>query len=122
MRLPAIFIQKEVMKATYSNCIKACQQCSVACQECLAAMAGKESNTDCPLCCELCMDSCLVAVKFMAADNEFAIDYCKACMDVCAWCAEQCMKHDERHCRECAEFCLRSIEQCRKVVLEGDMV
>jgi hypothetical protein len=106
----------------YEDCIRACQECFLACQVCLAEMAGKESNNDCPLCCALCVDACITAVKFMSAKSVFAPGYCKLCMDVCAWCAENCMEHDHQHCKDCAEACRRCIEQCRKVVLDAEMV
>ena len=108
------------MNSTYEKCIKACEHCLRTCQVCLAQMAGKESHNDCPLCCALCIDACLAAIKFMAAGSPFAVEYCKLCMDVCAWCAEQCMQHEHKHCKECAESCLRCVEQCRNVVLAAE--
>ena len=53
-------------------------------------MAGMKSMNDCPICGVQCIDACLVSIKMMAADSNYAVQYAKFCADICDWCAEQC--------------------------------
>ena len=103
------------MENKYANCIKICQQCIIDCQNCLINMGGKDSMNDCPICCALCIDACLVCVKFLAANSSYAKEYCKLCADICTWCAQQCGEHDHEHCKICAQSCMLCAAECEKI-------
>ena len=85
----------------YESAIKAWQQCLIDCQNCLTQMAGKESSNQCPYCCMICIDACLVCVKSIVAQSPFTKKYCRLCAEVCEWCAQQCREHDNEHCQAC---------------------
>jgi hypothetical protein len=104
------------MIRNYESCIKACQQCWIDCRYCLAQMAGKQSDNDCPKCCLLCVDACLICIKFMVAEGPLTKEYCRLCAEICEWCAEQCEQHDHDHCKACAESCIACAQECRKLI------
>lgn len=105
-----------MVNSKYQDCIDACQKCIVVNQDCLINMAGQKSMNDCPKCCVVCIDACYVSVKMMAADSQYAEQYCKICAEVCDYCAGQCAEHDHEHCQACAKACRECAEACRKMM------
>jgi hypothetical protein len=99
----------------YSACIEACQTCALDCEVCLAAMIGKSSPNDCPVCCYECLEMCLQCSRASARNSLFAKDYCQLCAKICDWCAEQCSEHDMEHCQRCADSCRVCADKCRSM-------
>ncbi|KAB1067761.1 four-helix bundle copper-binding protein [Tamlana haliotis] len=61
----------------------------------------------------LCVEACMLFIKFMIADSPFAKKYCRLCAEVCEWCAQQCQQHDHEHCQACAAACTKCAQECR---------
>ena len=74
-----------------------------------------KSMNDCPICGVQCIDVCLVPIKMMTADSNYAVQYAKLGTDICDWCAEQCAEQAHEHCQKCAESCRICAEECRKM-------
>jgi len=108
---------KNSCNASYDDmvCIQACQVCALDCEKCLAAMIGKESPNDCPLCCYECLEICRQCARALVRSSRFAKEYCKLCAKICDWCAEQCDQHNMEHCQTCAACCRICAETCRKL-------
>lgn len=101
--------------APWQRITETCHACLQSCLECFAAMAGHESNNDCPKCCMLCEDMCASMITAVAAKSPFAVETARLCATLCDWCAESCAAHAHEHCLQCAKACRICAEACRAV-------
>ena len=101
--------------ANYQDCVNACNKCLADCLACASAMLGEEMNNDCPRCCLECAAICRACVEAMAIGGAHAGAFCKLCVEVCLYCAEQCEAHHHDHCQKCAASCRDCIDACQAV-------
>lgn len=103
----------------YQSCLLACSTCAIVCMDCHSDCLNEHDLKMLRRCIRLtddCTAICLLAIKAMASDSEFANQICKLCAEICTACADECEKHNHmEHCKKCSEICSNCAQECLKM-------
>lgn len=100
------------------SCIEACVTCAQECEHCADACLGEKNVAEMARCIRLdrdCAQACWMAAGFMSRGSESIGAACELCAEICATCADECMKHQHDHCKRCAEVCRRCADECQRM-------
>lgn len=104
----------------YRQCIDACVRAVTQCEMCLNNCLVSDVPHDFYRCMQLCRDCssvCMLCLRLLSANSEFAQAVCAVCSSVCQSCADACADHAEvaEYFKSCAEACRTCAEQCAKI-------
>ncbi len=103
-------------------CIDACLACANACDRCAAGCLAEDSVKMLGRCITLdtdCAAVCRVAASAMLRRSPAVPSLCRACVEVCEQCAQECQHHAMSHCQECAQACIQCAKECRSMTTTG---
>lgn len=107
------------MTTDIERCVEACRRCHAACvqmgRHCL--QKGKPHNRPDHVGALLdCADLCATTENFLLRDSALHPMVCGVCADVCARCAEECLRRSvDRQTEQLIHACFDCADACRHV-------
>lgn len=110
----------DIVSNSHAETMVACERCAIACDHCMTACLRMEDCHGMQRCielCGICASVCRVAGMVLARQSDLADAVSEACAKVCAACADECQRHEDRHCQQCADACRACEEACKQIAL-----
>jgi hypothetical protein len=104
---------------SYETLVDACDTAADACDRCVSACLLEPAVAERTRCIALSLESaqlCRLLAGFAVRGSTFTPSLARACLELCAACAEECGRHEAAHCVQCAEAARAAADACHRML------